>query len=156
MFFSLATIFTAWSLSSRYIFRSNTETLLHPSLMDCLFSDSTGLFVLGAESQSSLSLRVNALQNIRKIRSLADHHCTQCFDLLQWLLSMSLHNSDRCSERRCRALDGLTFPQRTSKIKKTFSLSSRVSIWKAKCLNISCSFLVFVTISLTRLTDVFW
>ena len=143
MFFSPATIVTVWSLSSRYIFRSNVETLMYPSLMDCLFSDSTGLFVLGAESQSSPSLGVNALQSIRKIRS-PDHHCIQCFDLLQWLVSMSLHNSDRCSERRCRAVDGPTNPERTSKIKKTFYLSSRISIWKARCWNISCSSLILL------------
>ena len=76
------------------------------------FNDSTGLLVLGAEFQSSLSLRVNALQSMRKIRSL-DHHCTQCFALLLWLASMSLHNSDMfweempISRRACLSTKGI-------------------------------------------------
>ena len=147
MFFSLATIFTTWRLSSRYIFFEVTQRRCWTPLWWTVCSVIPLGYLCCAASQSSLSLGVNALQNIRKIRSL-DHHCTQCFDMLRWLESMSLHNSERCSERRCRALEGPTFPERTSKIKKTFYLSSKVSIWKTRCLNISCSSLVFVTISL--------
>ena len=42
-----------------------------------LFKDSTGFLVSTVESQSSVSLRVNALQSILRVLSLF-HQATQC------------------------------------------------------------------------------
>ena len=118
MFSSLATNLTAWSLSSRYILRSKTDTLLHPSLIDCLFRDSIGLFVFGVASQSSLSLRVSDFNT---------EHSQDSLSITPVFPSPLLYSSDCCRYldtiqtsslklRRFLALEGLTFPQRTSKI----------------------------------------